>query len=512
MSVQSPLRGTQQHQETAVDLENQHAQRVPKTISQSPDGSPEPNQPNQYLVDWNGPDDPDNPQNWSKTKKWVITMMLSTLTFAATFASSVFSSATMATSERFRVNREVMVLGSSLFVLGFALGPILWGPLSELYGRKSPLFVGIFFCAIFQIPVALAQNIETILVCRFLGGIFGYSPMAVVGGALADIWDPIERGVAVGFFAGATFVGPLVGPVAGSFITQSSLGWRWTEWLTLIIVASFGSIAVVVVPETSPAILLSRKATFLRRNLKDASYHAAHDSRNLDLHDILLRYILRPLRMLFTEPILAFMTLFMSFVYGVFYLFFFSYPIAFSGQRGWSSGIASLPFLGIIVGIVLGCGYIVWFTRTKYAVKMASNGQVVPEERLPPMFVGSVLFPLGLFWFAWTSSSTIIWVPQVLAGIPIGAGVLIIFIQGFNYIIDVYLAYANSALAANALVRSLLGAAFPLFASAMYDALGVAWATSLLGFLEVAMVPVPVLFYCYGRKIRGWSRMTMNKT
>ena len=200
----------------------------------------------------------------------------------------------------------------------------------------------------------------------------------------------------------------------------------------------------------------------------------------------------------------------MALVYGVLYLFF-SYPIAFEQQRGWSPGLASLPFLGIIVGIVFGSSYIVYFTVTRFARQMEKNGRVVPEGRLPPMIFGGILLPVGLFWFAWTSDASITWVPQVLAGIPTGAGVLIIFIQGFNYIIDVYLMYANSALAGNALVRSLLGAGFPLFAMAMYNRLGVAWATSLLAFLAVAMVPVSVLFFFYGRKIRSWSRMSMNK-
>ncbi|KAK5629878.1 hypothetical protein RRF57_005593 [Xylaria bambusicola] len=136
---------------------------------------------------------------------------------------------------------------------------------------------------------------------------------------------------------------------------------------------------------------------------------------------------------------------------------------------------------------------------TRYTALQKKDGHVSPEERLPPMIVGGILLPIGLFLFAWTSDKHIIWVPQVIAGIPTGAGVLIIFIQGFNYIIDVYLMYANSALAGNALIRSFLGAAFPLFAGALYGRLGVPWATSLLGFISVALVPVPVTFWFYGR-------------
>lgn len=117
----------------------------------------------------------------------------------------------VATAKEFHVSREVMILGVSLFVAGFAGGPIIWGPLSELYGRKRPLMIGFAIFAIFQVPVAVAQNLQTIFVCRFFGGIFGVAPLAIVGGALNDFWDPVDRGVAMCVFAGATFIGPTFG-------------------------------------------------------------------------------------------------------------------------------------------------------------------------------------------------------------------------------------------------------------------------------------------------------------
>jgi len=124
------------------------------------------------------------------------------------------------------------------------------------------------------------------------------------------------------------------------------------------------------------------------------------------------------------------------------------------------------------------------------------------------MIAGSILLPAGLFWFSWTSSPHITWVPQVIASIPIGWGMIMIFLQSFNYIIDVYMWHANSAIAGNTLIRSLAGAAFPLFAEQMYRKLGVAWAGSLLAFLCVAMIPAPVAFYVYGNKIRKMSRFS----
>ena len=85
---------------------------------------------------------------------------------------------------------------------------------------------------------------------------------------------------------------------------------------------------------------------------------------------------------------------------------------------------------------------------------------------------------------------------------------LIQYPRGLSYIIDVYLMYANSAIAANSLLRAMAGGGFPLFAVQMYDKLGVPWATSLLGFLTVAFLPVPILFFIFGKRIRKLSRFS----
>lgn len=167
------------------------------------------------LVEWDGPNDPGNPMNWPTSKKWRVTISLGLMTFCVTFASSVFSNATVPVAEEFGVSTEVTTLGTSLFVLGFGVGPLVWGPFSELYGRKVPLFIGYTIFAIFQIPVAVAQNLETIMLCRFLGGCFASAPLAIVGGAFVDFWGPVDRGVAICVFASATFIGPIAGPVMG---------------------------------------------------------------------------------------------------------------------------------------------------------------------------------------------------------------------------------------------------------------------------------------------------------
>ncbi|EED23207.1 bicyclomycin resistance protein, putative [Talaromyces stipitatus ATCC 10500] len=463
---------------------------------------------NNHIVSWDGPDDPENPMNWPVWKKWIYTVALGSVTFTITFASSVFSTATVVTSMEFGVSEEVMVLATSLFVLGFAFGPLIWGPMSEYYGRKIPLFSCFFIFSIFQIAVATAENLQTIMICRFFGGFFGSAPLGIVGGTFADFWAPVDRGIAMCVFASATFIGPVAGPIVGSFITESYLGWRWTEYITAIMGFFFGTVAFLTVPETYAPVLLSRRAAKLRYETGNWALHAKSDESPMNFNTIASVYLTRPIMMLVMEPILILMTIYMAFVYGFIYLLFEAYPISFQTQRTWSPGLASLPFLAITVGVVIGACGVVYHSKSRVARQVKEKGRVIPEERLIPMMVGAVLLPGGMFWFAWTSDPSISWVPSVLSGIMTGSGIILIFLQGLNYIIDNYLMNANSAIAANGLLRSGFGAGFPLFASPMFLNLGVNWATSLLGFLGVAMIPVPFLFYIFGARIRAMSRYT----
>jgi multidrug resistance protein len=460
------------------------------------------------LIVWDGPNDPENPMNWPARKKWIVTIALGLMTFCVTFASSVFSNATVPTSKEFGVSTEVTTLGTSLFVAGFAVGPLIWGPGSELFGRKLPLFFGYACFAIFQIPVAVAVNLETIMLCRFFGGVFASAPLAIVGGALADFFGPVERGVAVCVFASATFIGPVAGPIMGGFITQSYLGWRWTAWITLIMASFFGTVGLFLVPESSHNRILQSRAKKLRYDTKNWAIHAKADENRVDFNVIITTYLFRPFIMLIKEPILLLITIYMALIYGILYLFFEAYPISFQEERGWNQGVGALPFIGILIGILCGAITIAIVTKTRFARKLKKHGRVIPEERLPPMMLGAFLLPIGLFWFAWTSNKNITWVPQVISGIFIGWGILMIFLQGLNYIIDVYMWHANSGIAANTLLRSLAGAGFPLFATAMYHTLGVAWATSLLGFLCIAMIPAPIAFFFYGARIRKMSKFS----
>ncbi|KAB8273757.1 major facilitator superfamily domain-containing protein [Aspergillus minisclerotigenes] len=420
----------------------------------------------------------DNPKSWPKGKKWTITVVASLMTFSATFASSVFSTAERQTAAEFHVSHEVTILGLSLFMLGYCFGPLLWGPLSKSHGRRLPLMLGVIVFCIFQVPVAVAQNIPTIIICRFIGGLFACSPLSIVGAILADIWERVERGIAACIYPGATFSGPVLGPIVGGFVVNSNLGWRWTAWLTLIQGVFFWVLGMVFVPETHALTLLRRFQA--RECSSDARDELGRANANLPVsymnwREFMTKYLARSL----AYPSIN--NLYMSLVYGTLYLFFEAYPISFQDQPATT----------------------IFRLKRKYN---EGGGNVAPEERLVPMMVGAIVLPPGLFWFAWTSSPHITWVPQVLAGIPIGMGIQVIYTMGLNDILDVYTSYAASAVSANTFVRSMAAAGFPLFATPMYDRLGISWATSLLGFVSVLMMPVPILFYVYGERLRKLGR------
>jgi DHA1 family multidrug resistance protein-like MFS transporter len=389
-------------------------------------------------------------------------------------------------------------------------GPLIWGPLSEAFGRTRPLFAGMVIFCIFQIPVAVAQNLQTIFVCRFFGGVAGSAPLAIVGGMFVDFMEPINRGVATSVFAGATFAGPVAGPVVGSFITYSHLGWRWTAWITLIMSVFFTAIAYMVTPETYEPILLAWKADKLRHETKDWALHSKSEEDPLNYDTIVNKYLMKPLIMIVKEPILIILTLYMSLVYGILYLTFEAYPISFEMDRGWSPGLASLPFIAIFIGVVLACAIIGTFSKTWYAKRLIESGKLNPEDRLPPMIAGSLILPIGLFWFAWTSHPDTHWAPQVVSGIFIGLGIILIFMSGVTYMVDVYLLNANSAIAINTFIRSAVAAGFPMFATYMYVGLGVDWATSVLAFVCIALIPFPLVFWYYGKKIRSLSKFAFN--
>jgi len=472
-------------------------------------GKPYPPQlPNQedYVVEFDGPDDPLHAQNWPIKKKILTAVMLGFTTMTAAFGSSIFSSATQAVGVEFGVSSEVSLLGVSLYVLGFATGPTFWAPFSELKGRRLPLVIAMFGFSIFNVANAVAKDLQTVLITRFFAGFFGASPLAVVAAVFSDMFDNRTRGIAITVFSMTVFTGPLLAPFIGGFITTSYLGWRWTSW----IVSFMGFLAFFLdfffLRETYPPTILVGKAAELRRRTLNWGIHAKQEEIEIDVRELITKNFSRPMRLLFTEPIVTLLSVYMAFIYGLLYLFLTAYPFVFQGVHGMTPGVAGLTFFGMIVGQIIA-GITVLLQQPWYQRKLAANNGVpIPEWRLPSVIAGGVAFSAGLFWFGWSGyREDIHWIVPTLSGLLSGFGLASIFLQALNYLVDAYLMFAASAIAGNTFLRSLAGAGFPLFSRYMFDGMGIQWASTLLGCVAAALVPIPVIFYLYGHRIRARS-------
>lgn len=450
--------------------------------------------------------DKDDPREWSKAKKWWITSVLGLLCFTVALASAIVTGDMVGPQETFGVSEEVVILTVTLLVIGFGVGPLVFAPASEEFGRQIIYAVTIFFAVIFIIPCALAQNIGTLLVCRFIDGIAFSAPMTLIGGSLGDMWKSSERGVAMSVFSAAPFIGPAVGPLVGGFIGDN-LGWRWLYWILLIFTGVVYAITLLV-PETHHATILYRRAKKLRKTTGDNTFLTDKELHPVPMATTVKVTLFRPTQLL-GEIIVFLVTIYMSVLYGLLYMFFFAYPVVFMEGKGWNASMTGLMFIPIMVGVLSATAVSPWINKhyNKLCEPYVARGETPPAElRLIPMMVGCWFVPMGLFIFAWTSYPRLSWVGPCLAGFPTGVGFILLYNSANNYIVDSYLHFAASALAAKTFVRSIWGAVVPLFTIQMYHRLGYQWASSLIAFIALACCAIPYLFYIYGPKIREKSK------
>ncbi|KAL8996588.1 MAG: hypothetical protein Q9169_003927 [Polycauliona sp. 2 TL-2023] len=459
------------------------------------------------LVTWDGPDDPQNPKNWSKQQRWAATIVVSSFTFISPVSSSMVAPAISAIATEFDITSEIesqMVL--SIFVLGYAVGPLFLGPLSEIYGRVPVLQLANLWYLIFNTACGACRNKQQMIAFRFLSGLGGSAPLAIGGGVLSDCWKAEQRGRAISLYSLAPLLGPAIGPIAGGFITEYST-WRWAFYATSIADALIQLSGLFFLRETYPAKLLHTKAKKLRQETGNEALHSEYEHPERSLYTVLKNAIVRPFRLLGTQPIVQVMALYAAYLYGLMYLLLSTFPVLWTGQYHESVGIAGLNYISLGVGFTLGAQILSPLNDRIYRILKKKNGDIgEPEYRIPIMIPGSVLAPIGLFIYAWTAEYNVHWIGPNIGAAIFAAGAIAGFQSVQTYLVDAYTRFAASAIAAATVLRSLAGFGFPLFAPYMYNKLGYGWGNSLVGFLAVAIgLPAPFLLWFHGEKLRKKS-------
>ncbi|KAF7525745.1 hypothetical protein G7054_g10983 [Neopestalotiopsis clavispora] len=400
-------------------------------------------------VDWDGLDDVAKPQNWPAWRRGWIFGIVMALNFSTSLASSAIAPAVPALLAEYHSSDELAgTLIITIELMGTAIGPLLLAPLSELYGRQVVYNIAnLSFCA-FTVGCALSPSPGALVALRFLQGCAASCAVNNAGGTIGDIVPTRRRGAAMSLFSVSILFGPVVGPIAGSYLAAAA-GWRWIFWLLLIM-------------ETYEPVLLERKVKKLRKETGNAALYAK-GTRNAEAPSVLLKKaIVRPIKMLCLCPLITGLSLYISVAYGFTYLLFSTFSKVFQEQYHYSDGNLGLAYLGLAGGMLVGLSVTSALSDRTYLYLTKKHGVEKPEYRLETLIWGAIASPIGFFFYGWTAQYQVFSAVPIIATAFVGFGVLLTFIPIQVYMIDAYTKYAASAIAASSLLRSIAGALVPL--------------------------------------------------
>ncbi|KAF4783414.1 major facilitator superfamily transporter [Colletotrichum scovillei] len=428
----------------------------------------------QQQLAWDDPRELRNPKNWSFLSRLFHTAIPCFLAFEITFATSITVPATSLIMEEFSVSRTKSILPLTLYTLGLAIGPLFIAPFSEVIGRKWIYAGSCTFLLAFLGGASAVTTFSGLLACRFIAGTLGSAGIAVGAGTIADVWELGKGAGASLLYILGPFLGPTLGPLAGAYIIHDrDNDWRWTQYVLLMVGAPIW-VGAMLMKETSKAWILRKESgeepiTFAR------------------LGSIVRIAVMRPTKMLLTEVIVSSLAIYTAFAYAMIFSYFGSCSYVLQKYYGFNLREVGLSFLSIIIGYFLAT-FVFAFLDAKFRIPAVQAGEGFPEQRLYAALVGT---HRGGHWAA-----------LVAAGIPFGLGAFCLFLSVITYMVDFYgQKAAASALAANGILRYILGAVFPLFTLQMYEKLGVHWAGSVFAFLSLPLIPIPWLLFKYGGKV-----------
>jgi MFS family permease len=476
--------------------------KVEEATTVQPVAAAKPESKDEYEVDLEGNE---NPQNWTDFKKWYTVLTLAASALCVTCMSSAASFTIKAVVAEFHRSAEVAELSITLFVLGMGLGPLVTGPLSEVYGRNIIYRLSFIFLTILTFGVAFAPTMAVFLVFRLLTGLAGSSFLTVIGGSVSDMFDNRHIGTPMSCLVLSPFVGPVVGPMYAGFVNQN-INWRWTYWI-LIIWSAAQTLQLFTIRETFAPVVKKWKAAKIRKSTGDANYWAPLDKRTETMSQAIVVSIYRPFQLVFYEQMALLLNLWTALIFGILYLTFEAFPIIFGEKHHFNVQMTGLSFIGIGIGMLIAtAAQPLYFNGYMLKQAMKAKGMPPPEVRLYAGQIGGIIAPLGLYWMAFTTYPSVHWVVPIIASMFFGFGIFLIFTSVLTYLIIAYRPIAASAVASNSFMRSSFAAAFPLFSTQMYNRLGTVGATALLAGLMTLAVPLPFIFKRIGPRIRAKSR------
>ena len=375
---------------------------------------------------------PQNPQNWTQAKKFWVTFEICILTFSVYVGSAIYTAGIVDITQAFGVSQVAATLGLTLFVVGYALGPMLWSPMSEIpqIGR-GPIYIGtLALFVVLQVPTALATNFGMLMAFRFITGFVGSPSLATGGASIADMYAPAKRTYGIAIWGVGAVLGPTMGPLLGGFAAQAN-GWRWPIWILMWLSGGTLIVLFFFMPETSSANILYRRARRLRKQTGNDKLRCEPEliGETMTGKEIALMVLVRPFTLSVTEPICFALNLYIALVYALLYLWFESFPIVFIEIYGFNIGTLGLAYFGIFVGVMITFPCFAWYFHKYTEPRFDAQGNLQPELRIPPSFVGAFMLPICLFWFGWSSRESVHWIVPIIGTAWFGGGAFLLFMS-----------------------------------------------------------------------------------
>ena len=444
-----------------------------------------------------------DPRQWPLFWKYAVVLQITMTAFFLPMASSIFAPAGDVIAEEFGVSKQIALLNQTGFVCMLGIGPLFLAPMSETFGRRVIYLTCLAIFTLLQIPCALAPNVATFIAFRALSGFFGSVGVGNGGGSIADMFEASERAKVLGFYMIAPLLAPSVGPAIGGAILNVT-SWRALAWLMLILGGTTTIVSYFFMYETRATTILQQRKTRLEEKHPKTHYYVEGVNEQ-SIPAKIAGNSTRAVKILATQPIVLIMSIYQALIFSTMYSLYASFSTIWSDPPyEFDKRQVGLAYLAPALGfIITAFGIIIPFIDKVYdQLSRRYDDDGKPEYRLPLANIGAVFLPISLFWFGWSVEKGMHWAVPLAAMVFFGASQASIFNCVQTYYTEAYESNAASALAAGSFLRSQVGGVVPLFVSTLFQTVGYGWGMSTFGFIAVALMPAPLLFYWIGGRLR----------
>ncbi|KZM25858.1 uncharacterized protein EKO05_0009066 [Ascochyta rabiei] len=460
-----------------------------------------------YGCTWDGPDDPEDPYNWSSFHKIMIGTIFSFGQLVTLMSASMIASALGEIAHDLDTTASTGQIILSTYFLGLAFGPFLAAALAEMYGRRPIWIFGNAWYILWNAICPVGNSTGLMIFGRLMTGVGASVGITLTGPVMADLYREKDRGKSLAIASLLPYLGPALGPIVGGIVTQL-VKWTWVFWIMSLFNTAVTIVGIIYIRETYTPVLLRRKAAAQSNAAPPTIVPGSILGVWKDFASRLSGHLMRPLRLLFTRPIIQFIALVLALNFGVYCFMLSTFASLWINKYNQSELASSLHYISIAIGSTIAGqagGHLMDFVYNKLSKR--NGGQGKPEFRVPYLVPGLILMPAGLFWYGWSAQYTISWVMVDFGAAILTLGSFVSAQAMYAYQLDEFAEFGASANAASRMFSAVMGFAFPIFAPQLYEALGYGWGNSLLAFIMIAIgFPIPIILWFWGQKLRALGK------